>query len=126
MKITEMTNEQVADTFVRIAAPVSSICDDEQITEILNRYHEQQDTPILKVVGQYLPEIVTLAFSKHRNDLFEIVGALTLQTKEKAAKMKFIETLKVLKEALRDEDLLDFFQSFRPLTKKNEDGSAQG
>lgn len=126
MKISDMTNEQAADVMVRISAPLGNLCDDEQITDIIKRYGELEEMPIVKAIGQFLPEIAACAFKKHKNDLFEIVGALTLQSREKAAKMKFIETLNVIKDALNDEELTSFFTSIKGRMKQAEGKSAQG
>ena len=126
MKISDMTNEQAADVLVRISAPLGNLCDDEQIADMLKRYHEMDNVPMIKAIGQFLPEVVACAFKKHKNDLLEIVGALTLQSREKAAKMKFIETLNVIKEALNDEELTSFFTSLKGRMKQTEEKSAQG
>lgn len=126
MKLSEMTNDQAVDTLVRLSAPIANLCDDEQITDMLKQYQEMEETPIINVIGKFLPEITACAFKKHRDDVMEIVGALTLQSKEEAAKMNFLETIKVVKECLNDGDLKDFFTSFKPQTKKTGRKSAQG
>jgi hypothetical protein len=69
-----------------------------------------KNTPAIQGIGRILPEFATYAFKEHKNDLYEIVGALTDQTAEKVAKMKFVDTLKVLKESY-DDTLKDFFTS---------------
>lgn len=125
MKISDMTNEQAADVLVRLSEPLGKMFDDEQIMDIIKRYGEMEEMPITKAIGQFLPEIAACAFKKHKNDLFEIVGALTLQSREKAAKMKFIDTLNVIKEALNDEELSSFFTSFKGRMKQTEEKSAQ-
>lgn len=119
MKISEMTNDQAVDTLVRLSVPVSSLCEDEQITDMIKRYQALEETPMINVIGKFLPEIAACAFKKHKNDVMEIVGALTLQSKEKAAKMNFLETMKIIREALNDEDLKGFFTSFKARMKEN-------
>lgn len=126
MKISEMTNEQAADALVRIAAPIGNLCDDEQITGMIQEYKAMEETPMIKVIGKFLPQIASVALKTHRDDLFEIVGGLTMQTKEKAAKMKVLETVKVIREALNDEAFTDFFPSSRTPAKETEDESSQG
>ena len=126
MRLSEMTNEQAADTLVRLSVPLGNICDDEQITDMIKRYQGIENIPVINVIGKFLPEIATCALKKHRGDVMEIVGALTFQSREKAAKMNFMATLKIIREALDDEDLRDFFTSFRGRIKKTVPGSAQG
>ena len=126
MKLSEMNNEQAVDTLVRLAQPVANICDDTQIADILQRYQALEETPIISVIGKFLPEIAAVAFKKHKDDVLEIVGALTFQSRDKAARMNFVETLKIIKECLNDEDLKDFFTSFKPRITGNAPESAQG
>jgi hypothetical protein len=125
MKISEMDNEQAANALIRIATPLGNICDDEQITGIITRYQEMEETPIIKVIAKFMPEIVSVAFKKHKNDLFEIVGALTLQSADKVSKMNFLQTINVIKDAINDEDMKGFFTSFKGQRKKREIESAQ-
>ena len=126
MKISEMTNEQAADALVRIATPLGNICEDEQITGMIARFKEMDEMPMLQAVGKFMPEIAAVAFKTHKNDLFEIVGALTMQTKAAAAKMNFLETIKVIREAFSDEDMIGFFTSFKGRNKPTGTESAQG
>lgn len=126
MKISEMTNEQAADALVRIAGPLGSLCDDEQITEMIKTYRDMEETPMVKVIGKFLPEIAAVAFKKHRDDILEIVGALTMQTKAAAGKMNFLETIRIIREAFTDETLTGFFTSFRGRANATGTGSAQG
>lgn len=126
MKISEMTNEQAADLMVRLSAPVGNICDDEKITNMIKEYQATEEMPVVKVIGKFLPQIAACALKDHKNDLFEIVGALTFQTRDKAAKMRFIDTVKVIREAVEDEELVGFFTSFKRQNQKTAGESAQG
>lgn len=125
MKFSEMNNEQAADALVRLAAPIGNICDDEKITNLIMEYKGMENTPMIKVIGKFLPQIVGVVFKTHRSDMFEIVGALTMQTKDKAAKMNFLDSVNVIKESLNDEALMSFFPSLRRQTKKSGEESAQ-
>jgi len=117
MKISEMTNEQAADAMIRLSVPFGNICDDDEMVEIIKRYQEMsKDNPGIKVVGKMLPEIAAYALKTHKNDLFEVVGALTMQTQAKVAKMNFMETIKILKESY-DDVLRDFFTSTKQRMK---------
>jgi len=125
MKFSEMNNEQAADALVRLATPIGNICDDEKITNLIKEYQGIGNMPMIKVLGKFLPQIVGVVFKTHRSDMFEIVGALTMQTKDKAAKLNFLDSVNVIKEALNDEALMSFFPSLRRQTKKNGEESAQ-
>lgn len=111
MKISDMNNEQAATAILRLSVPFGNICDDEEMIGLIKKYQEMSnDSPVIKVVGKVLPELAMYAFKTHRNDLFEIVGALTNQTQAQVAKMNFVTTIKILRDSY-DEVLKDFFTS---------------
>lgn len=125
MKISEMNNEQAAEAMIRLSVPFGNLCEDEKILEVINNYRDMQNVPMIQTIGKLLPELVTYAFKAHRDDLYEIIGALTQQNKEKVAKMNFVASIKVLKESY-DDVLRDFFTSSKRQTKKTADESSQG
>ena len=123
MKISEMTNEQAAEALTRLAVPLGNLCEDKQIDTMLKKYQGMKKMPGLQIIGKFLPEVATFALKNHRDDMFEIVGALTMQTKAAAAKMNFVETLKILRESY-DDTLKDFFTSYARQTDASESESS--
>ena len=113
MKISEMNNEQAAEAILRLSVPFGHICDDEEMIGLIKKYQEMsKGEPTIKVFGKIIPELAMYAFKTHKNDLFEIVGALTHQTQAQVAKMNFALTIKVIRDSY-DEVLKDFFTSSR-------------
>ena len=107
MKITEMTNEQAADALIRLSTPFGNICDDEKLTDMIEQYKALKDETFIRTVGKILPQIIGYAFKEHKNDLYEIVGALTGKTTAQVAKMNFAETIKTVRDSY-DEVLATF------------------
>ena len=110
MKISEMTNEQAADALIRLSVPFGNICDDEEALKMLDEYKAMGEMPMIQTFGKLLPKFISYALKSHKDDLYEIIGALTFQTKEKVAKMNFVETIRVVRESY-DEVLHSFFTS---------------
>lgn len=110
MKISEMDNIQASEALIRLAAPLSNICDDEKLVEMIDRYTKAKNEPVIRIIGRMLPEAVGYALKEHRDDFFEIVGALTNKTAAEVAKMNFLETIKVVRESY-DGVLNGFFTS---------------
>lgn len=108
MKISEMTNDQAADALVRIAGPFDRICNDDDLLEALTKLGSMTGVPVVKVIGQALPMFVTVGLKKHKADLYEIIGALTLTPASRVGKMNFKETLKAIQDSF-DDTLRDFF-----------------
>lgn len=110
MKISDMTNDQATEALMRLAQPFENICNDSELIESLDKIGRMGEEPIIKVVGTIIPAFVKIGISKHRSDLYEIVGALTLQPTNKIGKMNFKETIKTVQDSY-DEILRDFFTS---------------
>lgn len=110
MKISEMTTDQAAECMVRMTQPLANIMDDDNLKPALERLSEGKKEPVVKLVAAMLPKIVPLCMKDHRQDVYEIVGALADKPADEIGKMKFLWTLKELRDSL-DKDLIDFFRS---------------
>lgn len=110
MKISEMNNEQAAKALIRIAKPVSNICDDADAVKMFDELKGLDKMPVLRAVGKMLPQFVQYALVKHKDDLFEIIGALTEKSMKEVQEMRFFDTLKVVRDSY-DEVLAGFFTS---------------
>lgn len=108
MKISEMTNDQATEALIRIASPFEAICEDDEFLEALDKLAGMKGQPVIKVIGQMLPTFITIGLKKHRADLYEIVGALTMKPIAQVGKMNFKETVVALQESY-DSVLKDFF-----------------
>jgi len=110
MKISEMTNDQAAEALIRLAVPFGSICEDEEAIKMIEKYNDMKNEPVIKTIGTLLPQLVAYMFKTHKNDLYEIVGALTMKSTAAVAKMNFMDTIKTVRESY-DEVLHGFFTS---------------
>ena len=108
MKISEMTNEQAAEALVRLSEPLSNICNDENTLEALKKLSTMKGKPTVQVFGSMIPSLASISFKDHKQDMFEIAGALQNIPASKVAKMNFKETIKIMKDSY-DEIFRDFF-----------------
>ena len=119
MKISTMNNEQAADALIRIAGPMSNLCDDEELVAMLDEFSKMGDLGFIRAFGKILPKVTAFALKKHRQDVYEIVGALEMIPAEKVSKMKFVDTVKVIRDSY-DDVLKDFFTHSATAGKKTE------
>ena len=120
MKISEMNNDQATDAMVRISAAFGFICEDEEMLSVIDDLQKLGETPIMQAIPKVLPKFATLAFRKHKNSLYEIIGALCQKSQKEVGKMNFKETIALVKESY-DDILRDFFTSSVPSPVKNEE-----
>ena len=111
MKISQMTTDQAADVLIRIADPAANIMHDEETVAVLEKLAKGNDAPLTFIADNIVP-VTTVLFKSHRNDLYEVVAALSGKTMEAIGKQKITETIKDIKESW-DGDLVDFFASLK-------------
>ena len=119
MKISEMTNEQAADALIKVAEPFENICGDEEMLGLMEKLQNAQNKPVIQTLGDILPKFVLYALKKHRDDLYQIIGAVTMKPVEEVARMNFKKTIDTVKESY-DDIIRDFFTSSVPVTEKEE------
>ena len=112
MKISKMTMDQATNAIVRMSKPVSNIMKDSEIESILKDFmaRKGKDTN-LNVFANLLPGVVAIALETHREDLYEVIGALEQKPAAEIGKTNFLSVVKILRDSV-DSDLLDFLKSF--------------
>ena len=118
MKISAMTNDQATEAIIRIATPISNICDDEGMLEIIDTIGKMGEMNLVTAIGKVLPKVATYALKDHKNDLYEIIGSLQMKPTAEIGKMNFAETVKAVRDSY-DDILAGFFtDSVRSARKK--------
>lgn len=110
MKISQMTTDQAADVMVRIAEPVANIMHDESVLEMLQKMMSADTNNPVKFIADNLGAITAALLKARREDVYEIVAALSGKTAEEVAGQKITQTIKDIKDSW-DGELVDFFGS---------------
>ena len=110
MKISEMNNDQAADAMIKLAGPISRLLEDEETRKLEEEAQSQREGESgIAFFGRILPKFVPFAMKDHREDLYAVIAALTLQPVSAIGKMNFVQTIRELRESI-DEDFLGFFK----------------
>lgn len=120
MKISEMTNDQAAKALIRMSEPVSRICDDEELIAMFTEFKNMESIGLVRAVGRILPKFTLYALERHKNDFYEVIGALSDKSAAAVAKMNFPETVKLVRDSY-DDILRDFFTRSGIVSRKTED-----
>lgn len=125
MKISQMTNDQAADTLVRITEPISHIVADEEALPMLQElFVESRSENPMEGWAAVLMRFVPFCLKKHRADFYKIIAALDGKDDSDIGKANFMSTLRVLRDSM-DKELLDFFKSSAAATQSGEKKSAR-
>ena len=110
MKISEMNNDQAMEAIARISVPFGKLVEDEEFVAIVDEIKAHDGGNAFAFVSSMIPKITQFCMKNHKQELYEIVGALTFKPASKIGSMNFLATVKELRESI-DEDFLDFFKS---------------
>ena len=119
MKVSEMTCDQASEAMIRLSGPIARICEDEDAKAILDEIDRMgaEDAGPLAAVTKILPRLIAFGIQKHKGDLYEIVGALTMTPTAKIGGMNFVDTYNEVKNSW-DDVLKSFFTSSAPRKRK--------
>lgn len=114
MKISEMTNEQFCDVLLRVTGPFSSITEDPDSKPLFDGFSKisNGEMSLADAVVSFLPKLIVFAVAreKHREDAYEIIGALLDKSTAAVKKMNPVQTFKEVRENW-DETISSFFPS---------------
>lgn len=109
MKISEMTTDKAADVLMRITDPVANIMHDADTMSLIEKMANGTDNPI-KFIADNIVSVSTVLLKNHREDMFEIIAAMSDKTADEVSKQKFPQTIKDIRGCW-DGELADFFGS---------------
>lgn len=123
MKISEMTNDQASEAMIRLTGAFSAVCEDDEMIKLMDELSKMEGRTILDAIKGIIPRFVSFALSKHKAELYEIVGALQMIPSGEVGKMNFLQTVSAIRNSI-DEVVTSFFPSFGHVTIENGEESA--
>lgn len=111
MKISQMTTNKAADVLLRIAEPASVIMKDSETVKMLDGMANGSENPY-QFFADNIITAVSLLLKSHREETYQIIGALSDKTAEEVSQQKITDTITDIKNCA-DKDLIDFFGSLR-------------
>ena len=123
MKISEMTNDQASEAMIRLTGAFSAVCEDDEMVKLMDELSKMEGRTILDAIKGIIPRFVSFALSKHKAELYEIVGALQMIPSGEVGKMNFLQTVSAIRNSI-DEVVTSFFPSFGHAKIENGEESA--
>ena len=113
------SNEKNAELLLRVAEPALRIADDEKMHEAIEGLKSlKTKSDFLQTMG--LLRFVPIILKGHKEDLYQIVAALTDKTVKEVSEQSTRETIKVVQRFLKDDDIASFFSSAEQPGNKEE------
>ena len=113
MKLSELTTEQAADALCELAPYIDSITHDESILSEIGKVENfengiTQQGLVLVWAGR-ISKLIPVLLRTHRDDVYGILSIINEKCVDEIAKQSIKETIKQVKNAVEDEDLMSFF-----------------
>ena len=109
MNINEMDLDQASDAMLRISNVIGFVLEDKEVTDLLDEIGQSDSESIMAWIPKYLPKIAQIVLRKHRDSMYEIISALSGESKQQVGKMNFGQVVALLRENW--ETLTGFFPS---------------
>lgn len=118
MKLSQLTTNGTADALLVLTPSVNNIVKDDAIIESVGKIidfskAENLYGQITLLLGR-ITEILPLLLGDHRADVFAILSVLNECTPEEIGAQNIMKTMRQVREAVQDKELIDFFKSFMP------------
>ena len=115
MKLSELTTAQAADVLCTLTPYIANITGDKALLDELAKKFETKGKSAAELyifASQKIAQIIPIVLKDHRADVFGILAVLNETEAEKIAAQNILDTMKQVKKALNDKELLDFFKSW--------------
>lgn len=111
MKLSEMNGEELSVCLCKIAESIERIGFDKKTTAVFQEIADLSKSGMnnIQQTSMMIGKFVPLLLGDHREDTFAILAAINDKTVDEIRSQNGMQTIKELKNALADPDLMDFF-----------------
>lgn len=115
MKLSQMSTDGALDALCQIAPLVADIVTDPEIRAELSAGLDASKGNTLAerfaLTAEKLSNVIPLFLKNRRESIFGILAVLNETDVERIAKQNIMQTMKQIRDIVKDKELLDFFQS---------------
>lgn len=115
MKLSELSTDRALDVLCELTPYVSNVASDDAVVSAVGKVVKPKDETNVYGAGlmlmERMGEIVPLLLKTHRPDVYGVLSVLNEKTAEEIAAQPVGDTIRQIKDVLRDSELLDFFKS---------------
>lgn len=112
MKLSKLSTDRAADVLCELAPHVSSIVGDKALLDELSKKLDTKNKSVAEIytfAANKCALLVPVLLKDHRSDVFGILAILNETDAETIGKQNVMETMRQVKEAMTDKELIDFF-----------------
>lgn len=116
MKLSELSTDHALDVLCELTPFVANICEDGDLVATLGEKIDLDEN--MNMYGQFtmlagkIGKITPILLKTHRVDVYNILSVLNEKPVDEIAAQPIGDTIRQVREAFQDSELLSFFRSF--------------
>lgn len=114
-KVSQLSTDEFLDLICTVTPYVSNIVSDKDLMETIGKAIPKEGVTkagMLILGMEKLSSMIPIIGVKHRNDLYNIIAAVTQEDIDLLSKENWRTTTKRVEEIVKDKELMSFFRSF--------------
>ena len=116
MKLSTLSTERALDVLCEITPYVASMMGDKHLLDTLAKKLDMSGASVAEIYvngANKIAEIAPIMLKDHREDVLGILAVLNECDVKQIKEQNIIQTMKQVKEAAQDKELIDFFKSWQ-------------
>lgn len=114
MRLSEISTDRALDVLCEVSVYIGNIATDEALTDELKKHMNtsgMSKAEIMKAGAEKISAIAPIVLKSHKNDVLGILAAVNEKTVDELKQQNVMNTMKMVKELVQDEEFISFFSS---------------
>ena len=114
MRISEISTDRALDVLCEVSVYIGNIATDEALTDELKKHMNTSGmtkAEVMKAGAEKISAIAPIVLKSHKNDVLGILAAVNEITVDELKQQNVMNTMKMVKELVQDEEFISFFSS---------------
>lgn len=116
MKLSQLSTDKAADMLCELTPYIANITGDKSLLDELAHKFDSKGKSVAELyvfAAKKYTALVPILLKTHKADVFGVLAVLNETTPEAVGKQNVLSTMRQIREAFKDKELLDFFKSWQ-------------
>lgn len=116
MKLSQLSTDKAADMLCELTPYIANITGDTSLLDELAHKFDSKGKSVAELyvfAAKKYTALVPILLKTHKADVFGVLAVLNETTPEAVGKQNVLSTMRQIREAFKDKELLDFFKSWQ-------------
>ena len=116
MKLSQLSTDKAADMLCELTPYIANITGDKSLLDELAHKFDSKGKSVAELyvfAAMKYTALVPILLKTHKADVFGVLAVLNETTPEAVGNQNVLSTMRQIREAFKDKELLDFFKSWQ-------------